>query len=288
MKNSLLVSVIIPLYNKEKCISDTLYSVINQTYKNIEIVVVDDGSLDKSADIVLAITDHRIKYYKQQNAGVSVARNKGIDLASGDWILFLDADDYLYEGAINELVQLHSKYPAAKVCSGNYKIIHKNGTAVKVNPFIDDEDIKNSFKLQWINNWNIRLGSFIVLKKSIQNNKFPLNVSMGEDVLFVNKLLENKIVYSNEVIMNYNKEFSNLSSKKISIQKCYAWNNKVINKNIFRTFSNGFELGKSFIILLKNGQFKNFGLLLAKKGVFSPIIIIAILTKILQNTFLNK
>lgn len=288
MKNSLLVSVIIPLYNKEKCISNTLYSVINQTYKNIEIVVIDDGSLDKSADIVLAITDSRIKYYKKQNGGVSVARNKGIDLASGDWILFLDADDYLYEGAINELVRLRSKYLAAVVCSGNYKIIHKNGIAVQVNPVLDAEDIKNPFKLQWLNNWNLRLGSFIVLKKFVQNNKFLVDVSMGEDVLFVNKLLENKIVYSNELIMNYNKEFSNLSSKKISIQKCYAWNNKVINKNIFRTLSNGFELGKSFIILLKNGQFKNFALLLAKNGVFFPLIIIAMLTKILQNTFLTK
>ena len=87
------ISIVIPLYNKEHYIEDTIKSVLAQTYSNWEAIIIDDGSTDASAKIVQSIPDSRIRLYQQANQGVSKARNHGIELATGDYIAFLDADD---------------------------------------------------------------------------------------------------------------------------------------------------------------------------------------------------
>ncbi|KWX89396.1 hypothetical protein AMQ83_00860, partial [Paenibacillus riograndensis] len=99
-----MISVVIPLYNVEKFIGKCLDSFRNQTYKDFEVLVVDDGSSDKSALIVsdyINSGDLNIKLIKQNNAGVSAARNKGIDEASGDYLCFVDADDLIAPEYLN-------------------------------------------------------------------------------------------------------------------------------------------------------------------------------------------
>ena len=96
----MLISVIIPLYNKESSIAQTLQSVFSQDYSDFEIVVVDDGSTDNSVEIVEAMNDPRIRLIKQENGGPSMARNTGVKNAKGEWILFLDADDEMLPGAL--------------------------------------------------------------------------------------------------------------------------------------------------------------------------------------------
>ena len=89
------VSVIIPVHNSEKYILECLNSVINQTYKNLEIIVIDDKSTDNSVDLIKSINDPRIKLIQlKENVGAGVARNKGIEISTGDYICFLDSDDY--------------------------------------------------------------------------------------------------------------------------------------------------------------------------------------------------
>ena len=89
------VSVIIPVHNSSKYILECLNSVVNQTYKNLEIIIVDDNSSDDSIDIVQKVNDSRIKIVRlNENVGVALARNKGIDVSTGDFICFLDSDDY--------------------------------------------------------------------------------------------------------------------------------------------------------------------------------------------------
>lgn len=102
------VSVIIPVYNVEKYISKTIESVCNQTYENIEIILVDDGSTDKSSKICdeLAKKDNRISVIHQDNQGLSVARNVGTALATGNFIFYLDGDDYLEQDALEILMNL--------------------------------------------------------------------------------------------------------------------------------------------------------------------------------------
>ncbi len=95
---SALVSVVVPVYNLEKYIENCLKSIVAQTYKNLEIICIDDGSTDGSARIIkeFAGTDERIKYFYQRNQGLSATRNEGIRISTGEYILFIDADDFLH------------------------------------------------------------------------------------------------------------------------------------------------------------------------------------------------
>ena len=104
-----LVSVIIPVYKAERFIKHTINSVINQTYKNIEIILVDDCSPDKSADIILEMAKiySQIKYFKLDvNSGAAVARNKGIEVSEGQYIAFLDSDDSWKHSKIEKEIEL--------------------------------------------------------------------------------------------------------------------------------------------------------------------------------------
>ena len=103
-----LLSVIIPVYNVEPYLEQCLDSVINQTYKNLEIICIDDGSTDNSLKILEKFQkkDKRIKLIKQQNQGASVARNAGLDIATGEYIAFVDSDDYLELNAYEECMNI--------------------------------------------------------------------------------------------------------------------------------------------------------------------------------------
>lgn len=108
MNNNYLVSIIIPVYNVEKYLERCLDSIINQTYKNLEIIVVDDGSLDKSSDICdkYANIDNRIKVIHKKNGGLASARNAGMKVATGEFILFVDSDDWIILKAVEELLDI--------------------------------------------------------------------------------------------------------------------------------------------------------------------------------------
>lgn len=100
------LSVIVPVYNAEKYLDRCIQSIINQTYSNIELLLVDDGSKDSSAKICddYALTDKRIRVFHKENGGVSSARNMGLDMATGYYVAFVDADDYLFPKAYESLI----------------------------------------------------------------------------------------------------------------------------------------------------------------------------------------
>ena len=122
-----MISVVIPLYNKEKSIAQTLECVLNQTYKDFEVIVVDDGSKDNSAAIVAQFTDTRIHLIRQENGGVSAARNRGIEEAQGKYVAFLDADDVWLTDHLESLVNLIRQYSQCRTWSSNY-VNNINGT----------------------------------------------------------------------------------------------------------------------------------------------------------------
>ena len=109
-----LISVIIPVYNGEKYLETCLNSVINQDYKNLEIIIVNDGSTDKSPAICksFADKDSRIKYFSQENKGQANARNFALDIMTGKYVTFVDSDDYVLSNYVSELYNVLIKYDA--------------------------------------------------------------------------------------------------------------------------------------------------------------------------------
>ena len=107
MEKNIKVSVIVPVYNVEKYIRQCLESIINQTYKNLEIIVVNDGTKDNSMKIVEEyLSDERIKVINKENGGIASARNRGIDEATGEYISFVDSDDWLELNTYEKLVEI--------------------------------------------------------------------------------------------------------------------------------------------------------------------------------------
>lgn len=117
MNSCELVSVVIPIHNAESCLRETLESLVSQTYRNIEIILVDDGSTDASCDIAneYADKDHRFTYVYQNNAGAGSARNHGLELARGKYVTFLDADD-LFECQMIELMKCTIEADGSDAC----------------------------------------------------------------------------------------------------------------------------------------------------------------------------
>ena len=121
------VSVVIPLFNKEQYIGRTLQSVVTQTMRSFEILVIDDGSSDRGVDIVRDFKDARIRLIQQQNAGVSAARNRGISEARSDLIAFLDADDEWTPEFLETIIKLQMKYPEAGIYAAAYNTVMPDG-----------------------------------------------------------------------------------------------------------------------------------------------------------------
>ncbi len=113
-------SIIIPLYNKRDFVERTLANALDQTFRDFEVVVVDDGSTDGSADVVRACNDPRVRLIAQENAGAYAARNTAMENARGEWLAFLDADDVWFPNHLAELARVADEVPEAGILSTRY------------------------------------------------------------------------------------------------------------------------------------------------------------------------
>src|SRR5699024_1200447 len=142
----MLISVIIPIYNKEEYLDECINSVVNQTYKNLEIILVNDGSTDRSEVIINKWykKDDRIVFLNQENKGVSSARNKGISKANGEYVFFIDADDRLEDNALN-LLYKYSLINKSDIIMSNF--IHVKNKYISYRPKISETIDLNNLSL---------------------------------------------------------------------------------------------------------------------------------------------
>ena len=197
-----MISIVIPLYNKEKQIAHTLQSVLRQTFQEFEIVIVDDGSTDHSVEEVEKVQDARIRLIHQQNAGVSVARNRGIREAKYDLIAFLDADDEWKPRYLETQYGLYLKYPECSVYACNYEFRNSEGkvtpTIIRKLPFQDEDGaLSNYFEMASCSHPPLWTSAVMVKKEAIQTvGCFPIGIKSGEDLLTWARLaVKYKIAY---------------------------------------------------------------------------------------------
>ncbi len=127
------VSVIIPTYNREKTIVRALDSVLKQTYTNLEVLIIDDGSTDNTAEVIKEIADERVTYkVLEKNGGAAYARNVGIRMAAGEWIAFQDSDDVWYPDKIEKQILYMQAHPNYEMVYGLYQVHFENGDTVTV------------------------------------------------------------------------------------------------------------------------------------------------------------
>ncbi len=214
-----MISVVIPLYNKENLVTHTIQSVLNQSFQDFEIVIVDDGSTDSSVEKATAFVDNRIRIIRQQNGGVSVARNKGIAEAKYEWIAFLDADDELKPTYLDTQWKLHLKYPECNVCACNYEMQDSNGkltqTIINKLPFKENDGVlTNYFEVASCSNPPVWTSAVMVKKEAISAiGGFPVGVTSGEDLLTWARLaVKYKIAYSLRVEAQF---ISNLIQQRV-------------------------------------------------------------------------
>lgn len=224
-----MVSIIIPLYNKRFSIFNTVDSVLNQTYKDFELLIIDDGSSDGSADIVKSIQDDRIRYIHKENGGVSSARNLGIKEAKCEWILFLDADDILIEDGLEHLVEGAVKYTDFKVITGN------SSKSFMCNPKKDILFKKNRFFAYGYNLITIRTGNTLFHRECFEKcGLFDERLSLYEDFgLFAEIVKKYPIVQVGHRVFVYDTDFSGLSTVQDFTSKDYLMHIKMTGNDDF-------------------------------------------------------
>ena len=210
-----LVSVVIPLYNKEPHISMTLNSVLSQTFQEFEVIIVDDGSTDKSAKVVKSFTDPRIRLIQQENAGVSAARNKGIEEAKADLIAFLDADDEWTPSFLETVLRLKKKYPEVGAYATAYNILklgHLKPAKYNAIPLAPWEGLLPSYFLSTATGDHPICSSAVCIPKKIfsEVGMFQIGEWWGEDDdLWGRIALKYPIAFSCEIGAIYHKEATN-------------------------------------------------------------------------------
>lgn len=245
-----LVSVIVPVYNCEKYIKKSVQAVLNGRYHNVEIILVNDGSTDHSLELCnqLRDQDDRVKVYSQKNGGPSAARNKGIELATGEYIIFMDADDETSKHYVSDLTDLIRNKDAVLGQVSYTQDIEKVSQNSIVGTSLKSCTSHEAFRLLWCGGMiDGYLWNKIFLGKRITENKirFCEKTRIWEDALFVFEYLsvsngkcfasENKDYFYriNDESITHNRETENmLDSKCIVIQRIALLNKRIKGREL--------------------------------------------------------
>ncbi len=237
-----MFSVVIPLYNKSRYIEKAVRSVLAQTCANFELIIVDDGSTDDGLAQIEAIEDDRIHIVLQQNKGVSVARNNGVETAKYDYIAFLDADDWWDVRFLEAMKNVITAYPLAGLYAANYYSV-KNGVnrpAVIGVPESFQSGYIDYFDVYSKTFWAPVNCSYAVIKKNVfvEEKGFQPSLKMGEDLdLWLRVALRYKVGYLNQFLA-YSNQDAETSQRALGAEKRWKKEEHVIFN---LTYLNEFE-----------------------------------------------
>lgn len=227
------VSVVVPVYNVENYLEECLENLRKQTYRNIEIIMVNDGSTDKSEVICLryAEQDKRFILISQENKGVSIARNVGIERATGKWIVFADADDYYYEDGIEKMVDL--------VCKSNQKVALCNSDIEGKNVTKTLLLLQDSYESFFLPMRHYALWGYIFALDLMRDNSvwFVPKLEFSEDRLFLYELsfYTIKMAVSHESVYFHRTNNSSMCNSSSGIRKARGQLNAAIELKKLRT-----------------------------------------------------
>lgn len=208
-------SVVIPLYNKAPYVAKAIQSVLAQTFTDYELIVVDDGSKDESFSVALKSIEGygNCRIYKQKNGGVSVARNRGVQLSQGGYLCFLDADDWWEPTFLEEMSKLIEEYPEAGIYGTNYTIVNEAKHKTRVAPVA----VESGFERGYINYCQVYAKCLamplwtgaVCIPRSVfdETEGFPQGIKLGEDfLLWIRIALKHKVVFLNKALAYYNQD----------------------------------------------------------------------------------
>ena len=255
-------TIIVPAYNSSLYIDRCINSIINQTYKNIEVIVINDGSID---DTLEKIKKYNVKIINLKNSGVSVARNKGLDIATGDYITFIDSDDYIDSDYISSVYDIIKKkdYDIIET-SLKFEIKIKNKMYL-YKEYNSKETISNNFNKEFFEN-ELRYVIGVFYKKSIINSlRFNNNIRCYEDGLFnLEVKLNSKSyylypLYKYHYVQYFNSLSKTISDKHLDYNKVMKMLYDKYNSNIdlFEFVNNIIGNNVLAIVLFKLPYFKN-------------------------------
>lgn len=238
MNNLPKVTIIIPCYNVDKYIKKCIDSVINQTYGNIQIILIDDGSLDNTNEVILELIKNKdnILYIRNINAGVSNARNTGINNAAGDYIMFLDSDDYISKNMITNMFKLIIKYNSDLVrCNIKKEYVEENSIKIekpvysKVRYLVKENFQKTIYK-KILSTETMNSACFSLFKTNIikENNLFfREDIHNGEDAIFFMNYIDKckSMVYTPTSYYHYVIKNTGLTGSGLSMDK--LWDSKL-------------------------------------------------------------
>jgi glycosyltransferase involved in cell wall biosynthesis len=220
-----LISIVVPIYNVESFLYKCLDSILHQTYKNVEILLINDGSTDKSSETALYFStlDKRFKYFYQENNGLSSARNFGLNYSKGTYITFIDSDDWVAKNYIEELYFLISKHDSdIAICNFEYvgDTFLKNPIEANNNLVILTKDqalnrIYSKFGLNFTVSWGK-----LYKKKLFENIIFPLN-KLHEDEFTTYKLIaiSSNIIFTFRALYYYYQRNNSITGVGFKFQK---------------------------------------------------------------------
>jgi len=223
-----LISIIIPVYNAEMYISDTIISCIQQIYENIEIIIVDDGSTDNSYDVITGFTESRIHYYKKENEGASIARNYGISKSKGQLLQFLDADDLIDEYKIFHQVLLYLEFGDDYIYSSSMGTVSEKRKILETKYQLYETDFTPLNYYDTIYNHfgkYLTTGAWLVPLKLVKTTHgWDANAGLNDDGEFFMRIILNSkgIKFSRESKFYYRRDIPNSVTKKRNSKEVFV------------------------------------------------------------------